>query len=176
MLRLARLPRLYRYLKLVRLVRVLKFSNALKSMFNIMNVNKGVGKLVTVIITVFFIVHFVACLWYWIDSATDFEPDCWVVKQNLVNASSTEKYLTACYWAFQTLTTVGYGDVPVTTYPEQCVAIFWMVFGVGFYSFTIGNFQTILNEIDLHAYHLQLKLDTLLEFSKRTHLPAHLQK
>ena len=69
---------------------------------------------------------------------------------------------------------MGYGDVQVTTLSEKCVAIFWMVFGVGFYSYTIGNFQTILNEIDLHAYHLQLKLKILSQFSSRTHLPDQL--
>ena len=47
------------------------------------------------------------------------------------------------------------------------VAILWMVFGVGFYSFTIGNVQTIINEIDVREYKMRIKLDTLLEFSRR---------
>lgn len=51
-----------------------------------------------------------------------------------------------------------------------------MISGFGFYSYTIGNFQSILNEIDVRAYHLQIKLDTMLEFSKRTGLPSQLQK
>ena len=51
-----------------------------------------------------------------------------------------------------------------------------MVFGVGFYSYTIGNFQSIINEIDVRSHALQIKLDTLLEFSKRTGLPDSLRK
>ena len=52
-----------------------------------------------------------------------------------------------------------------------------MVFGVGFYSYTIGNVQTILNEIDVREYNLRIKLDTLLEFSKHNEkLPEELNK
>ena len=52
-----------------------------------------------------------------------------------------------------------------------------MVFGVGFYSYTIGNVQTILNEIDVREYNLRIKLDTLLEFSKHNEkLPEDLNK
>ena len=56
------------------------------------------------------------------------------------------------------------------------MAILWMIGGFALYSYTIGNFQSIINEIDLKSYHLQIKLDTMLEFSKRTGLPANLQK
>lgn len=51
-----------------------------------------------------------------------------------------------------------------------------MIGGFALYSYTIGNFQSIINEIDLKSYHLQIKLDTMLEFSKRTGLPSGLQK
>ena len=52
-----------------------------------------------------------------------------------------------------------------------------MVFGVGFYSYTIGNVQTIINEIDVREYNLRIKLDTLLEFSKRNEkMPPDLMK
>ena len=65
------------------------------------------------------------------------------------------------------MTTVGYGEIPAVTITEKIVAILWMVFGVGFYSFTIGNVQTIINEIDVREYKMRIKLDTLLEFSRR---------
>jgi len=54
---------------------------------------------------------------------------------------------------FQTLTTVGYG-IPSVTLAERCIALLWMFFGVGFYSFTIGNLATIISNIDIKASHL----------------------
>jgi hypothetical protein len=52
------------------------------------------------------------------------------------------------YWAFSTLTTVGFGDISAKTIPEKIIAIIWMIFGVGFYSFTIGNLSKIIASID----------------------------
>lgn len=120
--------------------------------------------------------HIVACAWFWLADYNGFEPMCWVVRENQLEASVFDQYVSACYWAFQTLCTVGYGDIPAVTLYEKFFAIMWMIGGFGFYSYTIGNFQSILNEIDARAYQKQIKLDTMLEFSQRTGLPHSLQK
>lgn len=59
------------------------------------------------------------------------------------------------YWALQTLTTVGYGDIKAKSVYEKITALIWMIIGVGFYSFTIGNLASIFNSIDIKAAHLQ---------------------
>lgn len=104
-----------------------------------MSINKGVGKLITVMCSVVFVVHFIACGWYFLAFITDFTPDCWVVRQNLLEASVAYKYTSAVYWAFATLTTVGYGDINALTPAEKIAAILWMIIGFAFYSYTIGN-------------------------------------
>jgi hypothetical protein len=48
------------------------------------------------------------------------------------------------HWACQTITTVGYGDVKAKTKEELLLSFVWMLVGVGFYSFIIGNFSTIV--------------------------------
>jgi len=58
------------------------------------------------------------------------------------------------YRAIQTLTTVGYGDVHAVTTLEKVMSLIWMIFGVGFYSFTIGNLSSIINSINAKASHL----------------------
>jgi len=136
--RLSKLPRLYRLIRLIRLFRLFKFSRSLRSVFKILHVNQGVGKLITVLISVLFIVHFVACLWYAIAELNSFTDDTWVVRLGLMYSTIGHKYSTSMYWAFQTLTTVGYGDVRAVRNDERIVAIIWMVFGVGFYAYIIG--------------------------------------
>lgn len=69
---------------------------------------------------------------------------------------------------------MGYGDIPAVTLYEKTFATIWMIVGFTFYSYTIGNFQSILNEIDQDSYQLQLKQETFNEFAKRTALPTHL--
>ena len=49
-----------------------------------------------------------------------------------------------------------------------------MIFGVGFYSFTIGNLSSIMAQIDMKASKLQAKINTLSEFSKKNKIPIML--
>jgi hypothetical protein len=49
-----------------------------------------------------------------------------------------------------------------------------MILGVAFYSFTIGSLQSIINNIDVKAQELQVKLRTLTGFAKRNNLPEQL--
>ena len=48
------------------------------------------------------------------------------------------------HWATQTVTTVGYGDMPAKTPSEIMLSVIWMFIGVFFYSFIIGNFTSII--------------------------------
>jgi len=66
---------------------------------------------------------------------------------------------------------VGFGDINAKTVYEKIIALVWMIFGVGFYSFTIGNLSQIISSIDTTADILNKKLAILQEFSKRNKLP-----
>jgi hyperpolarization activated cyclic nucleotide-gated potassium channel 2 len=61
------------------------------------------------------------------------------------------QYLGSLYWALQTLTTVGFGDICAIRTTEKVITIFWMIFGIGFYSFTIGNLSQIIASIDTRS-------------------------
>jgi len=88
---------------------------------------------------VFFINHLIACLWYGVARATDFPEDCWVILGGVEENSVRLNYLISFYWSFQTLTTVGFGDISAHNSIERVVAICCIIIGVGFYSYTIGN-------------------------------------
>lgn len=94
-----------------------------------------------------------------------------MVFAGLSDEVNSYQYLVSVYWALQTLTTVGYGDITPRSVYERILGLIWMIIGVGFYSFTIGNLASIFNSIDVKAAHLQQKLAVLEEFSKRTRLP-----
>jgi hypothetical protein len=73
------------------------------------------------------------------------------------------------------LTTVGYGEISIYTINERIIALIWMIFGVGFYSFTIGNLASIINGIDKKAAHLNEKITMLSEFVRRNNLPSEIE-
>ena len=51
------------------------------------------------------------------------------------------------YWAFQTLTTVGYGDFGAYNAYEMLVTCIWMFIGVAFYSFVVGSLTSAITDI-----------------------------
>ena len=54
------------------------------------------------------------------------------------------RYLTALYYSYATMTTVGYGDISATTSVEMFGAIVAMVVGTIVFSLTVGMLQAIL--------------------------------
>ena len=94
----------------------------------------------------------------------------------MVDADIGVLYLASMYWAFQTLTTVGYGDISICTDIEKFVAIMWMCFGVAFYSFTIGNFTNLVNQIDTREKALRQKIFYIDSFAADAALPREMRQ
>ncbi len=120
-----------------------------------MKVNAGIQRMFVVGFAVLFMVHLMACMWFLVAKLNDFDPDSWVVVHGILDSPAPYQYLVSVYWALQTLTTVGYGDIHAISTSEKIAALLWMIIGVGFYSFTVGNLSSIINTIDVKAAHLQ---------------------
>ena len=104
-----------------------------------LNISGIMIKLLQIMGVVFFINHLIACLWYGVARVTYFPEDCWVILGGVEENSVRLNYLISFYWSFQTLTTVGFGDISAHNSIERVVAICCIIIGVGFYSYTIGN-------------------------------------
>jgi hypothetical protein len=61
---------------------------------------------------------------------------------------SKDMYIIAIYWAVQTATTVGYGDVLTTNSTERIFCAFMMVIGVIAFSFANGALSSIIQNYD----------------------------
>ena len=75
------------------------------------------------------------------------------------------------YWAFQTLTTVGYGDFGAYNSYEILVTIIWMGFGVIFYSMVVGTLTSVMTDDSYELYTLGVKLNALQELSDKVNMP-----
>ena len=78
------------------------------------------------------------------------------------------------YWAFQTLTTVGYGDFPLTSIPELIFGVAWMLVGVIFYSIIVGSLTSIFSQEIFTAERLEDKLKVLENFQDSYHIEEDL--
>lgn len=101
--------------------------------------------------------------------------DTWVAGRGVVDSEPIDKYFQAFYWAFQTVTTVGYGDFSVNTTSEYILALLWMMIGTNLYAFTIGNVSSMIASLDAKEALLTNKIQTLKEYSDKYSLPKETQ-
>lgn len=175
-LRLSRFTRLFRTSKLVAVIRHFSHSQRMEQCINFLQTYSGITRLIAALFVVCIIIHFVACMWYFMARMNDFSPDTWVVRNDLQDASQGVLYLTSVYFAVTTLTTVGYGDVTPHTDSELVLCMIWMMFGVGFYSFVVGTLSSVLTSMDTKSVLLNSKLQLVDLLAKDTRLPDHLLK
>jgi cytochrome c oxidase assembly factor CtaG len=123
-----------------------------------MKLSSAMSRLISGIITAVLLTHITACLWYLTAKFDDFNEDTWVARKELTELQPIELYTWAMHWATQTVTTVGYGDIKAFTTPELIFSFAWMLLGVLFYSFIIGNFTSIISNQNLAQQSLQNKI------------------
>jgi hypothetical protein len=110
------------------------------------------------------------CFWFLQAKINDFPESSWVIQNDVLDLDSNMQYLISYYWAFQTLTTVGYGDISCANYVEQIMAMCWIIFGVAFYSYMIGNIINMITTMDKENLELQERIDIVKRFCDKTPL------
>lgn len=171
LIRLIRVPRLYRLLRLSRLFKALKSSDGCMSRLqDYCTLKSSALRLFSFFLSVLGIVHLIACLWCFCPSLEGYSMDSWVVRLGYQDEDNSAIYIAAFYWAFTTLTTVGYGDITPVTPLEKVIAVVWMLLGICSFSFAIGSLTGMIAKLDTKETILVHKLEHIDEFSKEAHL------
>ena len=145
--RITRISKMYKLVKLTRLVRILKIFKESNKMFkymeNYLNIGVGFQRLLGFVLSFFMIIHIVACLWIMTVQFNDSSEGTWM-EGDIFEMNPPEKYLTSIYFTVTTITTVGYGDVSISTKVEKIFCIITMLTGVIAFSFASGSLASIL--------------------------------
>jgi CRP-like cAMP-binding protein len=106
------------------------------------------GKVCSIVLSSFLIAHLLACF-------MAVSGDGWLRTYNprvdddpASRWSWRRQYLAAIYWAFTTMTTVGYGDITPSGDMERIFCIFGMLIGVSFYSYIIASVSSMVSTVD----------------------------
>jgi hypothetical protein len=170
LVRLPRLARIFRVMRVFKLITMIKNNKTVQNFLEKLSMNPGIMRLITTLIFVSILVHVYACLWFLQSKWSEHDPDTWVFRYDYVNELPKLQYIASVYWCCQLLTTVGYGEFGVGNIAEIFMSIFWMVFGVAFYSFVIGNIQSIITKSEQDTEDLVNKLKALEKFKKKNNL------
>jgi CRP-like cAMP-binding protein len=165
-----------RLLRIIRVVRAKKIGKIFKILaetntFSFLKTHQGITRLLGGLFAVLLMTHFFACIWFLSSKIDNFEPDTWVVRKNLQDEDHSTLYLTSLYFICTVLTTVGFGDIFPVTVIEKLIAMTWMVYGIGFYSFVVGNLSSVLSSLDQKQAFINEKLSLIQIFAEETKLP-----
>lgn len=86
-----------------------------------------------------------------------------------------DMYTISLYWSCMTLSTIGYGDIPVRTHSERVLAIICMVLGAGTYAYMVGAICGIVASMDPLGAEFNQTMDSLNDYMSEMALPTPLR-
>lgn len=136
-----------RILRIIKVLKLFKYSNLIFKIIGKLNFKATESRILVIVMGAMFLVHIFACVFYLTARMKDFSADTWVVNRGNLDSSGPDSYALSMYWAFQTLTTVGYGDFGAYNGMEIMVTCIWMFIGVAFYSFVVGSLTSVITAV-----------------------------
>lgn len=162
-------------LRLFKLLRVVKLSKHLGNVELSLFVSPTVIRLCTLLFQVSFLAHLMGCFLFLVSSLADSEEDTWWYA--LGDLSLEDKpglYVAGIYWAFTTMTTVGYGDIQPTTIPERIYASVCIVLGATVFGFIVGSVTSLVARLDSRSQKSREKMEEVRDYLREKNVPSQL--
>ena len=176
--RILRLVKIFKFLRILKLLRLTKLKRILMKIEDYIASNTLATTFVFVrlLAVVFFIAHWTACWWYFVgDQDSAIHSTTWVTAARVIDSSYGTKYITSLYWAFTTMTTVGYGDITPFTINEKIYAMFTMILACGVFAYTVGSIGSLVSKQNAVENAYREQIVGVNRYMKKKTLPHELQ-
>ncbi|CBN79924.1 conserved unknown protein [Ectocarpus siliculosus] len=135
-----------RYLKGAFLIDLSKIGGKEDDLKNVLN--PSLWALIKMFVSLIFIAHIMGCMWNWLLILSPDE-QTWAAAYGVADTTWGHRYLVGVYWAFTTMTTVGYGDITSASDLERCFSIVGMIIGATVFGYIIGNVAAIMESFNV---------------------------
>ena len=152
--------------RLLKLLRVYKLHEYIQSLEVQYNVHHGISRMIKIVLLIMLVTHLVGCFWFLIglSGGEGTLNGGWVFRYYLEESHKATQYVASMYWAFSTLTTVGYGDISARTPQEQVYAMGMMLIGVSWYAYIVSSMSSIMSSFDAQNKAIRDKMLCVNEF------------
>ena len=95
------------------------------------------------------IAHYMGCFFFYIGMEEYREMDTgWLKAQDLVDKPFSSRYISSMYWAFTTMSAVGYGDIVPITKNERTYTMASMIMSCGIFAYTVNSIGNIVSRFN----------------------------
>ena len=101
--------------------------------------------------------------------------DTWWSVLGLRDAPPERRYLASLYYAFSTMTTVGYGDVVAQTDTERGFAIVGMMLGATVFGYVVGGVASLVAKVDASSNRKRERMDEVKAYLKEKRVSKSLR-
>lgn len=80
LVRLSKLPRIYSIIKIAKVFKIFRIISEKNTLFDYFDINSGIMRLISLLITVLLVVHLIGCFWFYEAKLDEFNPETWVFR------------------------------------------------------------------------------------------------
>ncbi|KAL2081092.1 hypothetical protein ACEWY4_022945 [Coilia grayii] len=169
-----------RILSLVRLLRVSRLVRFFSEFEQMSNANlEGLRlffRIIGLFMMMFILCHWNGCLQYFVPLLEQFPSECWVQRENLMNATIGEKYTFGIFRALSHMIGISYGsEGPSTDEVELWVDMVSMVSGALMYTVMVANAAAMMTNVDAPSKVYKSKVNHLEDYMAYRKLPKNLR-
>lgn len=167
--------------RLTRLLRFVRFNNDIQYLKHLLVLGqyKTLSTLLSssrLLASTFMIVYWLACVMLSVASSSTLDDgwtraDPYYLGQELDDDGVTTPFIRSIYWAFMTVTTVGYGDIRPEGALQTLVVCLILIFGVPLYTAVVAFISSMATHINPEKVRLQVYEEICMSYMQRIELP-----
>lgn len=175
LLKLLKVAKLLKMLKLLRVVKIKKIMLKFEEYI----VTDSMDLMVTflnITLKIIVVAHYMSCAVFYIGlEEIRSEGRGWIFSKGMQDEDLTTKYITSLYWAFTTMSAVGYGDITPVTKNEMMVVMGMMIASCGMFAYTVNSIGNIVSQYNQLASSYRERMMYVNQFMVQKEVPSELR-